>query len=84
MPRSLKDSWMLIHLNTAIEGWETVNNRFSRAHSGIIPGCMAVTIYPLFLIAAFIGSVIWVFGSKCTAQFQANARILLDDNKGNQ
>ena len=45
---------------------------------------MAATIYLLILVAAFIGIVIWVFGRKRKARFEANARIPLDDNKDNQ
>ena len=45
---------------------------------------MAATIYLLILVAAFIGIVIWVFGRTRKARFVADARIPLDDNKGNQ
>jgi cytochrome c oxidase cbb3-type subunit IV len=45
---------------------------------------VAMTIYLLILVAAFIGIVIWVFSRKRKARFEANARIPLDDNKGNQ
>jgi cytochrome c oxidase cbb3-type subunit 4 len=45
---------------------------------------MAATIYLLILVAAFIGIVIWVFGHKRKARFEADARIPLDHNKGNQ
>ena len=45
---------------------------------------MAATIYLLILVAAFIGIVICVFGRKRKARFEADARIALDDNKGNQ
>ena len=45
---------------------------------------MAATIYLLILVAAFIGIVIWVFSRKRKARFEADARIPLDDNKGNQ
>ena len=45
---------------------------------------MAATIYLLILVAAFIGIVIWVFGRKRKARFEAEAPILLDDNKGNE
>lgn len=45
---------------------------------------MAETIYLLILVTAFIGIVIWVFGRKRKARFEADARIPLDDNKGNQ
>ena len=44
---------------------------------------MAGTIYLLVLIAAFIGIVIWVFGRKRKARFEANARIPLDHDKDN-
>ena len=44
---------------------------------------MAATIY-LILAAAFIGIVIWVFGRKRKARFEADARIPFDDNKANQ
>ena len=36
---------------------------------------MAATIYLLILVAAFIGIVIWVFGRKRKARFEADARI---------
>jgi cytochrome c oxidase cbb3-type subunit IV len=39
---------------------------------------------PSYLVAAFIGIVIWVFGRKRKARFEADARIPLDDIKGNQ
>jgi len=45
---------------------------------------MAATLYLLILVAAFIGIVIWVFGRKRKARFEADARIPLNDNKGNQ
>ena len=45
---------------------------------------MAGTIYLLILIAAFIGIVIWVFGRKRKARFEANARIPLDDGRDNR
>ena len=45
---------------------------------------MAATIYLLILVAAFIGIVIWVFGRKRKGRFEADARIPLDDNKGNR
>ena len=45
---------------------------------------MAGTIYLLILMAAFIGIVIWVFGRKRKARYEANARIPLDDDKGDQ
>ena len=45
---------------------------------------MAATIYLLILVAAFIGIVIWVFGRKRKARFEADARIPLDDYKGKQ
>ena len=45
---------------------------------------MAATIYLLILVAAFIGIVIWVFGRKRKARFEADGRIPLDHNKGNQ
>jgi cytochrome c oxidase cbb3-type subunit 4 len=44
---------------------------------------MAGTIYLLILIAAFIGIVIWVFGRKRKARFEADARIPFDDDKAN-
>ena len=43
---------------------------------------MAATIYLLMLVVAFIGIVIWVFGRKRKARFEANARIPLDHDKG--
>jgi cbb3-type cytochrome oxidase subunit 3 len=45
---------------------------------------VAGTIYLLILIAAFMGIVIWVFGRKRKARFEANARIPLDDDKDHQ
>ena len=42
---------------------------------------MAGTIYLLILVAAFVGIVIWVFGRKRKARFEANARIPLRDDK---
>ena len=45
---------------------------------------MAGTIYLLILIVAFIGIVIWVFGRKRKARFEANARIPLRDDQGGQ
>ena len=45
---------------------------------------MAAAIYLLILVAAFIGIVIWVFGRKRKARFEADARIPLDDKTGNQ
>jgi cbb3-type cytochrome oxidase subunit 3 len=44
---------------------------------------MAETIYLLVLVAAFIAIVIWVFGRKRKARFEANARIPLDHDKSN-
>jgi cytochrome c oxidase cbb3-type subunit IV len=43
---------------------------------------MAGTIYLLILMAAFIGIVIWVFGRKRKARFDAAARMPLDDDAG--
>jgi cytochrome c oxidase cbb3-type subunit 4 len=45
---------------------------------------MAGTIYLLILIAAFVGIVVWVFGRKRKARFEAEARIPLDDEKSEQ
>jgi cytochrome c oxidase cbb3-type subunit IV len=42
---------------------------------------MAGTIYLLILVVAFIGIVIWVFGRKRKARFEANARIPLNDDR---
>jgi len=42
---------------------------------------MVVTIYLLILVAAFVGIVVWVFGSKRKARFEADARIPLDNEK---
>ena len=42
---------------------------------------MAGTIYLLILVAAFTGIVIWVFGRKRKARFEADARIPLDNDK---
>jgi cbb3-type cytochrome oxidase subunit 3 len=44
---------------------------------------MAGTIYLLLLVAAFIAIVVWVFGRKRKARFEAHARIPLDNDKGN-
>jgi cytochrome c oxidase cbb3-type subunit 4 len=43
---------------------------------------MAGTIYLLILVAAFVGIVVWVFSRKRKARFEADARIPLDDEKG--
>jgi cytochrome c oxidase cbb3-type subunit 4 len=45
---------------------------------------MVGTIYLLILVAAFIGIVIWVFGRKRKARFEADARIPFDHDKSNQ
>lgn len=45
---------------------------------------MAGTVYLLILVAAFLGIVIWVFGRKRKARFEANARIPLDDDNVKQ
>ena len=45
---------------------------------------MAATIYLLIVVAAYIGIVIWVFGRKRKARFEADGRIPLDDKKSNQ
>ena len=45
---------------------------------------MAGTIYLLVLVAAFIGIVIWVFGRKRKARFEANARIPLENDRDNR
>ena len=45
---------------------------------------MVETIYLLILVAAFIGIVIWVYGRKRKARFEADARIPFDDDKGSQ
>jgi cytochrome c oxidase cbb3-type subunit IV len=45
---------------------------------------MAWTIYLLVLIAAFTGIVIWAFGRKRKARFEADARIPLNRDKDNQ
>ena len=42
---------------------------------------MVGTIHLLILIAAFVGIVVWVFGRKRKARFEADARIPLDDKK---
>jgi len=44
---------------------------------------VAGTIYLLVLVAAFIGIVVWVFGRKRKARFEADARIPLDADKRN-
>jgi cytochrome c oxidase cbb3-type subunit 4 len=43
---------------------------------------MAGTIYLLILVAAFVGIVVWVFGRKRKARFEADARIPFDDENG--
>jgi len=86
---------MLIYLNAAFVSWRTVSGRFSDAanwwrsrdtRSRTIARCTTVTqtIYLLILIAAFIGIVVWVFGRKRKARFEANARIPLDEDRRNQ
>ena len=45
---------------------------------------MAGTIYLLILVVAFVGIVIWVFGRKRKARFEANALIPLRDDQGGQ
>jgi cytochrome c oxidase cbb3-type subunit 4 len=45
---------------------------------------MAGTIYLLILVAAFVSIVVWVFGRKRKARFEADARIPLDDEKREQ
>ena len=45
---------------------------------------MVETIYLLILVAAFIGIVIWVYGRKRTARFEADARIPLDNDKSSR
>jgi cytochrome c oxidase cbb3-type subunit IV len=45
---------------------------------------VAQTVYLLILVAAFIGIVIWVFGRKRKARFEADSRIPLDDDRRNQ
>lgn len=45
---------------------------------------MTGTIYLLILIAAFIAIVIWVYGRKRKARFEAEARIPLDDDNSSQ
>jgi len=45
---------------------------------------MDATIYLLILVVAFIGIVIWVFGRKRKARFEADARIPFHDDKGSQ
>ncbi|MCK9915905.1 cbb3-type cytochrome c oxidase subunit 3 [Microbacteriaceae bacterium K1510] len=41
---------------------------------------MAATIYLLILVAAFVGIVIWVYGRRRKARFEAEARIPFDDD----
>ena len=45
---------------------------------------MAGTIYLLILVAAFVGIVIWAFSRKRKASFEAQARIPLEDGKGDR
>ena len=45
---------------------------------------MDATIYLLILVIAFIGIVIWAFGRRRKARFEADARIPFDDDKGSQ
>lgn len=42
---------------------------------------MAMTIFLLLLIAAFVGIVVWVFGRARKARFAKGSRIPLDDDK---
>ena len=44
---------------------------------------MGMTILLLLLLGAFTAIVIWVFGRKRKARFEANARIPLDHDKDN-
>ena len=45
---------------------------------------MDATIYLLILVVAFMGIVIWAFGRKRKARFEADARIPFHDDKGSQ
>jgi cytochrome c oxidase cbb3-type subunit IV len=42
---------------------------------------MALAIYQLILIAAFIGIVVWAFGRKRKARFKKDAEIPFKDGK---
>lgn len=42
---------------------------------------MELSIYHVLIIVAFIGVVIWAFGSKRKARFEKDARIPLDEGK---
>jgi len=42
---------------------------------------MAMTIFLLVLIAAFVGVVIWTFGRKRKDRFAKDSRIPLDDKE---
>ena len=43
---------------------------------------MAMTMFMLLLIATFTGIVVWVFGRGRKARFEKDARVPLDDDKG--
>lgn len=43
---------------------------------------MELDIYHWLIIAAFIGVVIWAFGSKRKTRFEKDGRIPLDEDKG--
>ena len=45
---------------------------------------MAGTIYSLILVVAFVAIVIWVFGRKRKARFEADARIPLRDDENSR
>jgi cytochrome c oxidase cbb3-type subunit 4 len=45
---------------------------------------VAATIYLVILFAAFVGIVIWVFGRKRKARFEADARIPFKDDERNR
>ncbi len=45
---------------------------------------MAMTIFLLLLIAAFIGIVVWAFGRNRKARFAKSARIPLEDSENQQ
>jgi len=42
---------------------------------------MELTIYHWILVAAFVGIVVWAFGSKRKVRFEKDARIPFDDDR---
>ena len=42
---------------------------------------MELTIYHWIIVAAFVGIVVWAFGSKRKARFEKDARIPFNDDR---